>query len=119
MNPVRPVDSRGRFVKFANRVVLLSVTAGFLAFAFLIWHLHIAQASIPPGASRGIESGSMSGVGVENIIGGLVSLLILAGYDRQLGVLVSVLMIASAISVIFTTIALISEGPRQSKLAWV
>ena len=118
MNPVHPVNHKTRFAKIVNKVAFASAIVGLLAFTFLVWQWSYY---FPPQTEpyHGVESGSMSGVGIKEIIGGMIFWFLLININTELSLAVVALMVTSVISIISTTIVLISVGPRQCKLAWV
>ncbi len=115
---MNPVNHKTRFAKIASTVAFVSAIVGLLAFAFLVWDcIYYGPTQTEP--NHGVESGSMSGVGIKEIIGGIIFMFLLINMNTGLSLAIVILTLASVVSIISTTIALISVGPRQCKLAWV
>jgi hypothetical protein len=118
MNTVRQANQNTRFAKIMGRVAFWSATAGLLAYTLLLWQwAYYFPAQTEP--RHGVPSGSMSGVGIKEIIGGIIFWLLLINMNAGLSLPIVALTLASTVSIVSTTIALILVGPRQCKLAWV
>jgi hypothetical protein len=100
-----------------GRVAFWSATAGLVAYALLLWQwAYYFPAQTMP--RHGVPSGSMSGVGVKEIVGGIIFWL-LFNMNTGLSLPIVAWTLASIVSIVSTTIALILVGPRQCKLAWL